>query len=62
MATLHLSREVKVYLKFGTNFWELPVLNGFSFSQSTNTSDVTLAEFSDSNNVSRRGKELLLTL
>jgi hypothetical protein len=56
MATLHLSREVKVYLKFGTTFWELPVLNGFSFSQSTNTSDVTLAEFSNSSNVSRRGK------
>ena len=56
MANLHLSREVKVYLEFGSTMWEIPVLNGFSFSQASNTSDVTLAEFSDASNVSRRGK------
>lgn len=56
MANLHLSREVKVYLSFGSTIWEVPVLNGFSFSQASNTTDVTLAEFSDATNVSRRGK------
>lgn len=56
MASLHLSREVKVYLSFGSNMWEIPVLNGFSFSQASNTTDVTLAEFSDASNISRRGK------
>lgn len=54
--SLHLSREVKVYVEFGSNIWEIPVLNGFSFSQSTNISDVTLAEFADGSNVSRRGR------
>lgn len=54
--SLHLSREVKVYVGFGSNIWEIPVLNGFSFSQSTNISDVTLAEFADGSNVSRRGR------
>lgn len=56
MASLHLSREVKVYLSFGSTMWEIPVLNGFSFSQASNTTDVTLAEFSDASNISRRGK------
>ena len=54
--SLYLSREVEVYVEYGANMWKIPVLNGFSFSQSTNISDVTLAEFSNGSGVSRRGR------
>jgi len=57
MATsLHLSREVKVYVKFGDSIWEIPVLDGLSFSQGTNTAEVTLKEMADGSDVSRRGR------
>ena len=58
--TLHLSRDVKVYILWGTKYWEVPVLDGFSFSQATNTTEVTLKEFADSSasKVSRRGRKV----
>ena len=56
--SLHLSREVKVYIQFGALYWEIPVLDGFSFSQSTNTAEVTLKEMSDSTGASRRGRTM----
>lgn len=54
--SLHLSREVKVYVKFDSLFWEIPVLDGLSFSQGTNITEVTLAEMADSSNQSRRAR------
>ncbi len=54
--SLFLSREVKVYVEFDGKFWEMPVLDGFSFSQGTNTTEVTIAEMADSSNNSRRGR------
>lgn len=54
--SLFLSREVKVYVEFDSNFWEIPVLDGFSFSQGTNTTEVTIAEMANSTNDSRRGR------
>lgn len=54
--SLFLSREVKVYVEFDSNFWEIPVLDGFSFSQGTNTTEVTMAEMADADNNSRRGR------
>jgi len=56
--SLHLSREVKVYVSFADSIWEVPVLDGYSFSQSTNTSEVTLAEMADSSLTSRRGRKM----
>ena len=56
--SLHLSREVKVYVKFGTKYWEIPVLDGFSFSQSTNTAEVALKEMANGTDVSRRGRRI----
>ena len=41
---LFFNRDTKVYLEQGTVLWELPVLNGYSFSQATNSSNVTLNE------------------
>ena len=53
---LYFSRDTKVYLKQGTNVWALPILQGYSFSQTTNTSEVTLNEMADSSGNSRRAR------
>jgi hypothetical protein len=53
---LYFSRDTKVYIEIGSAVWEIPVLDGFSFSQATNTSEITLAEMADSAGTSRRGR------
>jgi len=53
---LFFSRDSKIYMKFGNKVWDLPVLDGFSFSQATNSSEITLAEMEGSGGVSRRGR------
>ena len=53
---LYFSRHTKVYLEQGTNIWEIPVMDGFSFSQGTNSSEVVLAEMENAGGVSRRGR------
>lgn len=61
---MFFSRDTKVYvaplLANGTEagVWEIPVLDGFSFSQATNSSEVTLNEMSAGSNVSRRGRKM----
>lgn len=55
---LFFNRDTKVYIEQGANIWEVPVLSGYSFSQTSNTSDVTLSEMSDSTGVSRRGSKV----
>lgn len=55
---LFFSRDTRVFLEQGSNIWEIPVLNGYSFTQSTNSSTVTLAEMSDSTGNSRRGQRV----
>lgn len=55
-SSLHLSREVKAYVNIGSNFWEIPVLDGMSFSQSTNVDEITIAEMVDASGNSRRGR------
>ena len=57
-AQLQLSRNTHVYASDGTNFWELPVLDGFSFSQSTATTEVSVSEMADLTGVSRRGRRM----
>ena len=54
--SLHLSREVKVWVKFGTSYWNVPILDGLSFSQSTNTAEVSVKEMGATDNTSRRGR------
>lgn len=57
--SLHLTREVKVYARMGTTgtkYWEIPVLDGLSFSQATNITEVSVAEMSNASGVSRRGR------
>lgn len=55
---LFFSKETRVFLAQDANIWEIPVLDGYSFAQNTNTSDVTLAEMADSAGTSRRGRRM----
>ena len=56
--TLYFSRDTRVFINKGTQVWEIPVLDGFSFSQSTNSSEITLSEMSDASGNSRRGRQM----
>lgn len=63
--TMFFSRDTKVYVAplaaNGTTeqaLFEIPVLDGFSFSQATNSSEITLNEMSAGSNVSRRGRKM----
>tara|TARA_R110002153_G_scaffold110252_1_gene251350 strand:- start:2006 stop:3145 length:1140 start_codon:yes stop_codon:yes gene_type:complete len=55
---LFFSRDTQVFLVQGSSTWNLPVLDGFSFSQGTNTSEITLNEMATSTGVSRRGRQM----
>ncbi|MAH72850.1 MAG: hypothetical protein CMK29_01980 [Porticoccaceae bacterium] len=63
---LYFSRDSKVYVRIPATSgsetnqtWEIPVLDGFSFSQATNTSEVTLNEMaSDNAGTSKRGRKM----
>ena len=62
---LFLQREARVFLQAlpgttdqsdGTKIYEIPVLEGFSFSQAGNISEITLTEASSDGVTSRRGR------
>lgn len=55
---LYLARETKLYVEVGSTVWEVPILDGFSFSQATTASEVTLAEMENATGVSRRSKKV----
>lgn len=57
-SNLYFARDTKVFLKQGANIWEIPVLDGYSFSQSTNTTEVQLSEMVGSTGDSRRGRKV----
>jgi len=59
------SRDTKVFMEWSedgttanTALYEIPVLDGFSFSQGTNTSEVTLSEAANSTGYSKRGRAM----
>ena len=56
--TLYFSRDTKMYVKIGSSGWEIPLLDGFSFSQANNSTEVVLAEMEDSSGVSKRGRRV----
>ena len=66
MATkLYFSRDTKVIAHIpqssaGTKsmYYDIPVLDGYSFSQATNTSEITLNEAQSTSGVSRRGRAM----
>ena len=69
---LYFSRDTRMFVQFRNttdntedaadlgkgNLWEIPVLDGYSFSQTTNTSEITLAEMESTAGVSRRGRRM----
>jgi hypothetical protein len=57
-SNLFFSRDTKVFLVKGSTIWEIPVLNGYSFSQTTNSSTITLSEMSNAAGGSRRGQRV----
>jgi len=56
---LYLAKHTRVFLAQGSNIWEIPVLDGYSFSQATNTSEITLSEMTDATGASRRAKQVV---
>ena len=65
MATYYFSRDVKVYAHVPlasaatkNMYYELPVLDGFSFSQATNASEITLNQAQSTGGVSVRGRQM----
>lgn len=56
--TLYFSRDTKVYMAIGSDIWEIPVLDGFGFSQATNASEITINEMADSAGTSRRARQM----
>ncbi len=61
---LYFSRDSKLYVELtGINgsfqgLWEIPVLDGFSFSQATNQTEIGLNEMESTAGTSRRGRRL----
>jgi len=55
---LHFSRDSRLYMEKDGYLWSVPVLDGFSFSQATNSSEITLNEMEDSTGRSRRGRKM----
>jgi len=58
--SLFLKRDTKVYLEKaranGTVIWEIPVMDGFSFSQANTTSETVLNEMATPAGISKRGR------
>jgi hypothetical protein len=58
-SSIFLSRTAKMFVHFDTDeVFEIPILEGYSFSQAMNTSEVTLSEANTAGGVSRRGRKL----
>ena len=61
---LYFSRDTKLYVELTSNagthqgVWEVPVLDGFSFSQATNQTEIGLNEMESTSGISRRGRRL----
>lgn len=61
---LHFSRDTKVFIQTVNTsdaqlgLWEIPVLDGYSFSQAANASEVTLQEMTNATGTSRRSRKM----
>ena len=53
---LYFSRDTKLYAEFNGTVFNIPVLDGYSFSQATNATEITLNEMEASGGGSRRGR------
>ena len=69
---LFFSRDTRMFIQFRNTtdnselaanlgkgaLFEIPILDGYSFSQTTNTSEITLAEMESTAGISRRGRRV----
>lgn len=55
---LFFNRDTRVFVRLGDFVWEVPVLDGFSFSQATNATEVTLNEMDNASTGSRRARQM----
>ncbi len=57
---IYFSRDTRVFIKLTNQdfIWEVPVLDGYSFSQATNTTEITLAEMESTAGVSNRARQM----
>lgn len=55
---LFFNRDTRVFVRLGDYVWEVPVLDGFSFSQATNATEVTLNEMDNATTGSRRARQM----
>ena len=55
------SRDTKVSVKLGSGVFDIPVLDGFSFSQAQNIQDITFNEAADASGESSRGRETVVS-
>jgi len=67
---LYFSRDTRLFVQMrnqdaeddGTagagSVWEIPILDGYSFSQTTNTSEILLSEMESTKGISRRGRRM----
>lgn len=57
---LYFSRDTRVLIRLSgqSHAFEIPVLDGYSFSQATNSSEITLNEMADSDGNSRRARQM----
>ena len=64
MANYYFQRDTKVFIHVGVGtttksmYYELPVLDGYSFSQATNTSEITLNQAQTIGGVSLRARQM----
>jgi hypothetical protein len=58
--SLFFSRDTRVFVRLTDQdaLWEIPVLDGFSFSQATNASEVSINEMADASGTSRRARQM----
>ena len=52
------SRDTKLFITFDGRTTEIPILDGYSFSQAANPTEITLSEASTSLGVTRRGRKI----
>lgn len=52
------SRDTKLFITFDSRNYEIPILDGYSFSQSANPTEIALSEASTSAGVTRRGRKI----
>jgi len=56
--SLQFARNTKVFVESNGSYFQIPILEDFSFSQATATSEITLSEMENSLGDSRRGRTL----